>query len=106
LKHFQKRLFLDQVYGNVLETDDEDCFTGKVEDPIVDAAYKQKLVQRMRENYRAERSETIVVGDGANDLLMMTEAGISVSFCGKPKLTAAVNTWILDRNLFWIKGLL
>lgn len=106
LKHFQKKLFLDQVYGNALETDDEDCFTGKVEDPIVDAVYKQKLVQRMRENYGASRSETIVVGDGANDIQMMKEAGISVSFCGKPKLTAAVNTWILDRNLFWIKGLL
>jgi phosphoserine phosphatase SerB len=106
LKHFQKSLFLDQVYGNVLETDDEERFTGKVEDPIVDATYKQKLVHRMRENYRASRAETIVVGDGANDIKMMEEAGISVSFCGKPKLTASVNTWILDRNLLWIKALL
>ncbi len=106
LKHFQKKLFLDQVYGNVLETDDDECFTGKVEDPVVDATYKQKLVHRMKENYGASRSETIVIGDGANDLQMMKEAGISVSFCGKPKLTAAVNTWILDRNLLWIKVLL
>ena len=106
LKHFQKQLFLDQVYGNVLETDDEDRFTGRVEDPIVDAAYKQKLVRQMKINYGATREETVVVGDGANDLLMMQEAGLSVSFCGKPKLTAAVNTWILDRNLLWLKGLL
>jgi phosphoserine phosphatase SerB len=106
LKHFERSLFLDQVYGNVLETDDDDRFTGVVHEPIVDAAYKQKLVRQLKTNFKATREETIVVGDGANDILMMKEAGISVSFCGKPKLTAAVNTWVLDRNLLWLKELL
>ncbi|MBC7397497.1 MAG: phosphoserine phosphatase SerB [Bdellovibrionales bacterium] len=106
LKHFQKQLFLDQVYGNVLTTDDEERFTGEVEDPIVDAEYKQKLVARLKSNYRVNTAETVVVGDGANDILMMTEAGISVSFCGKTKLSAQTNTLVTDRNLMWIKGII
>jgi phosphoserine phosphatase SerB len=106
LKHFQKQLFLDQVYGNVLETDDHEFFTGKVEDPIVDAEYKKKLVRQLKVNYSFDSEETIVVGDGANDMLMMSEAGLSVSFCGKPRLTAVTNTFILDRNLLWLRALI
>ena len=103
LKHFQKQLFIDQVYGTVLETDDEECFTGEVNGPIVDAAFKQNTIARLKENYQIDKNETIVVGDGANDIPMMQEAGVSVSFCGKPKLSAVTNTLILNRNLFWIK---
>ena len=106
LKHFQKQLFLDQVYGNVLATDEDECFTGEVEEPVVDAEYKQKLVERLKVNYRMKASETVVIGDGANDLLMMREAGTSISFCGKAKLSAQVNSLILDRNLLWIKALI
>ncbi len=106
LKHFQKQLFLDQVYGNVMTTDDDEHFTGEVEEPIVDAEYKQKLVARLKVNYGLLDNEVVTVGDGANDLLMMKEASVSVSFCGKPKLSASVNTLILDRNLFWLKEIL
>jgi phosphoserine phosphatase len=72
----------------------------------VDASYKQKLVARMKENYGFTIEETLIAGDGANDILMMKEAGISISFCGKPRLSAEANTWILDRNLLWIKALI
>ena len=106
LKHFQKQLFVDQVYGNVLVTDDDENFTGETDGPIVDAAYKKTLVARLKENYQTMRDETIAVGDGANDILMMEEAGLSVSFCGKPKLASICNTLILNRNLLWIKELI
>jgi phosphoserine phosphatase len=106
LRHFQKTLFLDHVYGNVLDMDDEETLTGGVEEPVVDATYKQKLLARMRENYGFSKEETVAIGDGANDILMMNEAGISVSFCGKPRLSAHANTLILDRNLLWLKSLI
>jgi phosphoserine phosphatase SerB len=106
LKHFQKQLFLDHVYGNHLITDDDENFTGMVDDPIVDAGYKRKLVSQMKENYHASAAETVVVGDGANDIPMMGVAGVSVSFCGKPKLAAHVNTLIFDRNLMWLNSII
>ncbi|NDG85791.1 MAG: phosphoserine phosphatase SerB [Proteobacteria bacterium] len=105
LRHFQKQLFLDHAYGNTLVLDEDDRFTGAVEDPVVDARYKQKLVAQLKTNYGFSTDETVTVGDGANDVLMMDEAGISVSFCGKPRLSAHTNTLILDRNLMWIKPL-
>ncbi len=106
LRHFQKQCDLDHVYGNNLERDDEDQFTGDVLDPIVDATYKQKLVANLKSQYGFTSEETVVMGDGANDIPMMTEAGTQVSFCGKPKLNASTNTLILDRNLLWILPLL
>ena len=106
LRHFRKQLFLDQAYGNTLTTDDEDCFTGVVEEPIVDAEYKRILVAKMKENYYAKDSETVTVGDGANDIPMMGTAGVSISFCGKPKLAPHVNTLIFDRNLQWVNAVI
>ena len=106
LRHFRKQLFLDQAYGNTLLTDDDEILTGELEEPIVDAAYKRTLVSQMKENYQATQAETVTVGDGANDIPMMGVAGVSVSFCGKPKLSAHVNTLIFDRNLLWINPLI
>ena len=106
LKHFQKQLFLDHVYGNHLTIDDDENFTGQVEDPIVDADYKRKLVSQLKENYRVTASETVTVGDGANDIPMMGAAGVSVSFCGKPKLSPHVNTLVLDRDLMWLNSII
>jgi phosphoserine phosphatase SerB len=106
LRHFRKQLFLDQAYGNTLITDDEDCFTGEVEDPIVDADYKRTLVAKMKENYYAKDAETVTIGDGANDIPMMKTAGVSISFCGKPKLVPHVNTLIFDRNLLWVNSVI
>jgi phosphoserine phosphatase SerB len=106
LKHFQKSLFLDHVFGNSLFVDEDECFTGEVQDPIVDADFKRMKVVELKEHYHAASEETVVVGDGANDIPMMGVAGVSVSFCGKPKLAAHTNTLILDRDLRWIKPLL
>ena len=106
LRHFQRELLLDQVYGNTLCTDDFGMLTGELEDPIVDAEYKQKLVAQLKLNYGANQDEAVVVGDGANDLLMMAEGSTQVSFCGKPKLAAHANSLILHRNLLWIKSLI
>jgi len=106
LNHFQKMLFLDHSYGNTLKVDDEERLVGEVEDPIVDASFKRAQVSALKKKYSASLAETIAVGDGANDIPMMSEAGVSVSFCGKPKLAAHVNTLILDRNLLWLMHLI
>lgn len=105
LKHFQKQLLIDQVFGNHLVTDDLECFTGELDGPIVDAAYKQKLAANLKSSYSARAEETLTVGDGANDALMMREAGTQVSFCGKAKLAGHCNTLVFDRNLLWIRQL-
>jgi len=105
LKHFQTLLGVDEIHAHRLIRDDGDVLTGKVEEPIIDAEGKRALVAEMKSRLGITREETITIGDGANDLLMMNEAGMSVSFCGKPKLAAVANTLILHRNLLWLKML-
>ena len=106
LEPFQRRLGLDHACGNSLPLDPNEAFLGTVNEPIVDAARKRELVRGFQVTHGIRTEETITVGDGANDALMMEAAGISVSFCGKPALAKACNSFILDRNLFWIKHLL
>jgi|GEM_PF-3090129 len=106
LKHFQGLLGVDEIHAHHLLRDASDVLTGEVAEPIIDAEGKRALVAQMKQTHGIRREETITVGDGANDLLMMNEAGMSVSFCGKPKLSAIANTLILQRNLLWLKVVL
>ncbi len=106
LKHFQSSLGLDRVHGHTLELDSTGNFLGTVVEPIIDAQRKRLLVAGMKDQFQSSTAETIVIGDGANDMEMMKEAGISVSFCGKPKINEVANTLILKRDLKLLEKLL
>ena len=80
--------------------------TGKVVGDIVDAAAKAHHLARLRDELGLKKEQVIACGDGANDLLMMAEAGLSVAFRAKPatraKADVAINFGGLDSllNLF------
>ncbi len=80
--------------------------TGRVVGDIVDAAAKAHHLTRLRNELGLRKDQVIAVGDGANDLLMMAEAGLSVAFRAKPatraKADVAINFGSLDSllNLF------
>ena len=57
--------------------------TGKVSGEIVDAEMKAKTLVRWAEEHGFEISETVAVGDGANDIQMLKAAGLAVAF--RPK---------------------
>jgi len=58
------------------------------------------------EEYRVPIERVIVVGDGANDLLMMDAAGLSVAFCAKPVVREHADVAIDQRDLSLVIGLL
>ncbi|MCO4784656.1 MAG: phosphoserine phosphatase SerB [Marinomonas atlantica] len=58
--------------------------TGKHIGPIVDAKRKQQLLAQLKEQYSVPYSQTIACGDGANDLLMLNDAGLGVALHAKP----------------------
>jgi phosphoserine phosphatase len=99
------RLKLDYAVSNVLEIAD-DKLTGKVLGTIVDAQGKADWLKRIRGELGLQRSQVIAIGDGANDLKMLDEAGISVAYHAKPvvraQTTYAINYSGLDAvlNLF------
>ncbi|QLC23855.1 phosphoserine phosphatase SerB [Parasphingopyxis algicola] len=60
--------------------------TGRVVRPIVDSATKQRVLQEETERLELGAAETLAIGDGANDLAMVEQAGLGVAYRGKPKL--------------------
>ena len=82
--------------------------SGSVEDPIVDAQAKHDSLVETREKLGLGREEVLAVGDGANDKLMVQEAGLGVAYRAKPAL-AEVADARLDHHgldaLLWAQGI-
>ncbi|MGB5733687.1 MAG: phosphoserine phosphatase SerB [Thiohalocapsa sp.] len=82
-EHLQQRLGIDYVHANRLEFE-QGRLTGKVSGPIVDGVRKAELLREIaaREGIRLE--QVIAVGDGANDLPMLSIAGLGIAYHAKP----------------------
>ena len=88
----------DEHRSNVLELDGE-MFAGTVAEPILGQAAKLATLIEMREKLGLKPQETIAVGDGANDLAMLGEAGLGVAFYAKPKVAEAAHARIDHSDL-------
>ncbi|GGD00613.1 phosphoserine phosphatase SerB [Halopseudomonas salina] len=99
----QKRLGIDYVYANALPIENG-MVTGEVVEPIVDGQRKADLLRELAEREGISLEQTIAVGDGANDLPMLSIAGLGVAFRAKPlvKQSAkqAISTLGLDGILY------
>ena len=104
-ERLRARLGLDHTISNVLEVK-AGKLTGALVGDIVDAEAKAAKFRAVLSDLGAKKSESVAIGDGANDLKMMAEAGISVAFRAKPvvraQATCALNWSGLDGvvNLF------
>ena len=81
------RLGLDYTISNTLEIK-HGRLTGKVSGDIVDAQAKAAKFNSVLKAIRASKEQSVAIGDGANDLKMMAEAGLSVAFRAKPVVRA------------------
>jgi phosphoserine phosphatase len=99
----QKRLGIDYVYANALPIENGKV-TGEVQLPIVDGQRKADLLRELAQREGISLEQTIAVGDGANDLPMLSIAGLGVAFRAKPlvKQSAkqAISTLGLDGILY------
>ncbi|MDQ3973725.1 MAG: phosphoserine phosphatase SerB [Actinomycetota bacterium] len=99
----KRRLGLDYAEANTLEVRDG-RLTGRLLGPVVDRAAKAALLERFAAEARVPLSQTVAVGDGANDLDMLTRAGLGIAFNAKPAVRRAADTAVsvpyLDAILF------
>jgi phosphoserine phosphatase len=96
-------LGIDYVAANTLEVADG-ALTGRVLEPIVDREGKTEALRRFAQAAGVALSQTVAVGDGANDLGMIGAAGLGVAFNAKPVVRdaadTAVNVPYLDTILY------
>jgi phosphoserine phosphatase len=101
-ERLQARLKLDYAHANVLEAADGKL-TGRVLGGIVDAGEKRRTVERVCAELGIAPKQAIVMGDGANDLEMMSIARLSVAFRAKPVVRAQASVAL---NFSGLDGLL
>ena len=81
--------------------------SGEVGDPIVDAMSKQEALVETREQLGLKREDVLAVGDGANDKLMIEEAGLGIAYKAKPALAEAADAELKHHGLdalLWVQG--
>lgn len=81
--YLQDKFGIDHVHANTLEIVDGKL-TGKVIHPVVDGQCKAFLLKQIAESENLNTQQVIAVGDGANDLPMLSVAGLGVAFRAKP----------------------
>lgn len=81
----KRRFGLDFAFSNELEVKDG-LITGNVRGTIVDGERKAQILRDMAKIYNLRLEQTVAVGDGANDVLMLQTAGLGIAFRAKPKL--------------------
>lgn len=73
---------------------EDGAFAGTVEEPILGRDAKLATLLELRESFDLDTADTLVVGDGANDLAMIEAAGLGVAYHAKPKVAAAAGARI------------
>ena len=89
----------DENRGNRLVIGDDGRFLGAVAEPVLGRDAKLETLRELRRKLGLAGSDTLVVGDGANDLKMIGDAGLGVAFRAKPLVAEAAAARIDYGNL-------
>lgn len=103
--YLRQKYGFDYVYANELEIEDGKL-TGRHVGEIVDGKRKAELLRLIAQVENVDIAQTIAVGDGANDLPMITIAGLGIAFHAKPKVKAtagqSLSTIGIDGILYFL----
>lgn len=97
-------LGVDAILANRLEAHD-DVLTGKTVGTVVDKEVKKSAVQGWAREFGIDLDRVVAAGDGANDLGMMSVAGLSLAFCAKPVVREQADSFISFSRLDAIAAL-
>lgn len=104
-EYLKRKFGFDYVYANELEIENG-RLTGRYVGDIVDGKRKAELLRIIAQVENINIAQTIAVGDGANDLPMLSTAGLGIAFHAKPKVKAnakqSISTIGIDGILYFI----
>ncbi|MBC5631921.1 phosphoserine phosphatase SerB [Parabacteroides hominis] len=103
--YLKQKYNIDYVYANELEVENGKL-TGRYVGDIVDGKRKAELLRLIAQVENVDIRQTVAVGDGANDLPMISIAGLGIAFHAKPKVKAtakqSISTIGLDGILYFL----
>ena len=103
--YLKQKYNIDYVYANELEVENGKL-TGRHVGDIVDGKRKAELLRLIAQVENVDIRQTVAVGDGANDLPMISIAGLGIAFHAKPKVKAtakqSISTIGLDGILYFL----
>jgi phosphoserine phosphatase len=107
-EHLKSMLSLDAAFANILEISDAHL-TGNIVGDVIDAQAKADCLQTLQAKFSIAKGQTVAMGDGANDLVMMAAAHLGVAYHAKPVVLSQADSCItqpdsgLDCLLHWLK---
>ena len=87
-EHIKNSLSIDYAFANVLEISNG-ILTGKIENCPLDGKMKNSVMKKLAVDLNIDLRRVIAVGDGANDIPMISNSGLGIAFRAKPKVSAA-----------------
>lgn len=102
-ERLKRRLGLDFHFANVLEVENGKL-TGRLKGRIIDAQAKADLLREYRERLGLAPWQVVAMGDGANDIPMILEAGFGIAYRAKPKTEANADACVRFGGLERIRG--
>ena len=103
-ERLQQRLGFEYQHANILEIENG-RLTGRLKGRIIDALAKADLLREYRSRFGLQPYQVLAMGDGANDIPMLKEAGIGVAYRAKPKAQAAADACINFGGLERVRSL-
>lgn len=104
-EHIKNSLSIDYAFANVLEISNG-ILTGKIENCPLDGKMKNSVMKKLAVDLNIDLRRVIAVGDGANDIPMISNSGLGIAFRAKPKVSEACKYAIkiggLDTILYFL----
>ncbi len=104
-ERLKKELNLDYAFGNELEIKDGKL-TGRIKGRIIDAEEKARIIEELARKEGISRENVVAVGDGANDRIMIENAGLGIAFNAKKALKEVADGTISKDHLIALANVL
>ncbi len=101
----KKELGLDYAFGNELEIKDGKL-TGRIKGRIIDAKEKARIIEELAKREGISKENIVAVGDGANDRIMIENAGLGIAFNAKKVLKEVADGTLSKENLIGLASIL
>jgi len=104
-ERLKEELGLDYAFGNELEIKDG-RLTGRIKGRIIDAEEKARIIEELARREGISKENIVAVGDGANDRVMIENAGLGIAFNAKEVLKEVADGTISKENLIGLASVL